>query len=393
MPTSMRSFVRYDVLSLVIWIVFLACASYGQEQAQGEPVQASHVKVYYEPGMFGGWPANHGIWIWGNEILVGFSKGHYLNLGDRHHIDRDKPERHMLARSLDGGESWAIEDPNSKGMLMPEGDSLHGTEIPGVAIPPLEECPGGIDFTHPDFAFTTRMNSVHAGVSRFYYSYDRGHVWQGPFRLPNFDLQGTAARTDYIVDGPGICTVFSTAAKSNGREGRPFCMRTTDGGKSWEFLSFIGPEIDEFSIMPSSVRLSETELVSVVRVRTPDRRFNSTYHSADNGKTWTYSNDPMETLGEGNPPSLIKLKDGRLCLTYGYRAEPFSMCAKLSDDGGRTWGKEIVLRKDGASRDIGYPRSVQRPDGKVVVVYYFNDATTGPERYIGATIWDPSVLN
>ncbi|HRR57114.1 MAG TPA: hypothetical protein P5057_09100, partial [Acidobacteriota bacterium] len=62
-----------------------------------------HVVIYHEPGMFGGWPANHGIWIWGDEILVGFSKGYYKNLGDRHHIDREKPEHHMLARSLDGG--------------------------------------------------------------------------------------------------------------------------------------------------------------------------------------------------------------------------------------------------------------------------------------------------
>ena len=36
---------------------------------------AQHVMVYHQPGRFGGWPANHGIWSWGNEILVGFSAG------------------------------------------------------------------------------------------------------------------------------------------------------------------------------------------------------------------------------------------------------------------------------------------------------------------------------
>ena len=66
------------------------------------------------------------------------------------------------------------------------------------------------------------------------------------------------------------------------------------------------------------------------------------------------------------------------------------MCAKFSADKGRTWGKEIVLRDDGSGRDMGYPRSVQRPDGKVVTTYYFEDSKTGPERYIGATIWDPA---
>src|SRR5580698_8852746 len=69
-----------------------------------------HVKVYAEPGRFGGWPANHGIWCWGDEILVGFSAGYYKDLGpERHNIDRTKPEDHVLARSLDGGETWQIE--------------------------------------------------------------------------------------------------------------------------------------------------------------------------------------------------------------------------------------------------------------------------------------------
>ncbi|HKB42689.1 MAG TPA: carbon-nitrogen hydrolase family protein, partial [Gemmataceae bacterium] len=67
--------------------------------------------VYREKGRFGGWPANHGIWSWGDEILVGFSAGHYKDLGERHHIDRDKPEEHLLARSRDGGQTWTIENP------------------------------------------------------------------------------------------------------------------------------------------------------------------------------------------------------------------------------------------------------------------------------------------
>ena len=57
------------------------------------------MKVYAEPGRFGGWPANHGLWAWSNEILVGFSRGFYKDLGERHNIDRERPEEHLLARS------------------------------------------------------------------------------------------------------------------------------------------------------------------------------------------------------------------------------------------------------------------------------------------------------
>ena len=60
----------------------------------------------------------------------------------------------------------------------------------------------------------------------------------------------------------------------------------------------------------------------------------------------------------------------------------------MRGEGGRTWGGEIVLRADGGGTDVGYPRSVQRPDGKVVTVYYFHDEPLG-DRYVAATIWDP----
>lgn len=90
---------------------------------------------------------------------------------------------------------------------------------------------------------------------------------------------------------------------------------------------------------------------------------------------------------------LNTLKDGRLCLTYGLRAYPYSIRARLSDDDGKTWGPEIVIREDGTDRDIGYVRSIVRPDGKVVTTYYISDEKTGLERYIGASIWDPSNLS
>jgi hypothetical protein len=374
----------------VFALLVLAGALAAADEVEKNDVDAKHVMVYYEPGRFGGWPANHGIWAWGNEVLVGFSRGYYKDLGpERHHIDREKPEEHLLARSLDGGETWTIEDPAAKGYLIPQGKSLHGTELPGVAIPEMTACPGGIDFSDPDFAMTLRMTDVDTGPSRFYYSYDRGHTWTGPFRFPDLGTPGIAARTDYLVDGPRACTAFLTAAKENRQEGRPLCARTQDGGKTWTFVTWIGPEPKGYAIMPASVRLSATDILVAVRCREKDRSWLAGYISRDNGGSWGELDKPIADVGEGNPPSLIQLRDGRICLTYGCRNKPFRICARLSTDGGRTWGKEIVLRDDGASRDIGYVRSVQRPDGKVLTVYYFHDAQTGPERYIAATIWSP----
>jgi hypothetical protein len=354
--------------------------------AQGSPV-VEHVIVYHEPGMFGGWPANYGMWIWGDEILVGFAKGYYKDLGDRHHIDRERPEYHMLARSLDGGRTWTVTDPQAAGYLRyKDGGFLHGVPRSDVPLAKLNDPAGGIDFSHPDFALTVRTSS---GTSYFSYSYDRGRTWEGPFRLPNFGAPGTAARTDYIVNGPRDCMLFITAARENGRGGQPICVRTEDGGKSWRLVSRIEPEPEGSSIMPASVRISENEILVVVRRTDGPKRWQAAYLSTDDGRTWEHLNDPVPDAGIGNPPALVRLRDGRICLVYGYRGEPYSIRAKLSHDNGRTWSDDITLRDDGGDRDIGYPRVVQRPDGKVVAVYYFNDPKIGPERYIGATIWDP----
>src|SRR5688572_27730612 len=77
----------------------------------GEPRVLKHVRIYREPGRFGGWPANHGIWSWGNEILVGFSAAYFKKREWMYHqADPDKPEVPAFARSADGGESWIVKE-------------------------------------------------------------------------------------------------------------------------------------------------------------------------------------------------------------------------------------------------------------------------------------------
>lgn len=386
---------KYPLIITLLYL-FLTLNIHAQ-LAQGS---VKHVKVYYEPGMFGGWPANHGIWNWGNEILVGYSKGNYKDLGpDRHNFDKENPELHVLARSLDGGETWTGEDPGAVDgdLVVPDNGSYHGRirqDVKASEPIPAEQ----IDFTNPDLAFTVRMTDHHGAESHIWYSYDRGKDWIGPFRLPNFGTPGIGARTDYIIDGKDECMLFLTAAKANGKEGRVMCVKTMDGGRTWDFLSWIGPEPKSFSIMPASVRISDNEILVTTRRREEKRRYIDAYLSKDNGATWNPLPNPVDNCGEGNPPAMVKMKDGRICLVYGYRAteedirnkrDKSEIRAKISKDNGRTWSRDYVLRDDGSGKDLGYPRVVQRVDGKIVALYYFMDKETGPERYIAATIWDP----
>ena len=358
-----------------------------------------HHIVYRQPGRFGGWPANYGIWSWGDEIVLSFTLG-YMDLGGGFHKrDASRPFTTMQARSLDGGETWAvIEMP----IQAPGGTALSAREHQSADAPgirPLDpqrdllpvESP--IDLAHPDLAMMCARTDLHAGaISWFYASTDRCHTWAGPYRLGDFGLPGVAARTDYIIDGPSRCTFFLTAAKTNGREGRVFCARTVDGGRTIRFLSWIGPEPEGYSIMPSTLRLPDGALLAAIRRKEglgPAATYWIELHrSVDDGASWSMW-DPQVAVTGGNPPSMIQLRDGRVCLTYGYRIAPTGIRARLSEDLGRTWGGEIVLRDDGGDADLGYPRTVQRADGKVATAYYFNEDADG-ERYIAATVWDPA---
>ena len=117
------------------------------------------------------------------------------------------------------------------------------------------------------------------------------------------------------------------------------------------------------------------------------------YQSVDGGQNWEFLSKVADIEGNnGNPPSLVSLLDGRLCVAYGYRDAPFGIRAKLSLDNGKTWGDEIILRDDGRTWDLGYPRMVQREDGKLVTIYYYT-THENPEQHIAATIWDPDIYS
>ncbi|MEW6356053.1 MAG: sialidase family protein [Planctomycetota bacterium] len=106
--------------------------------------------------------------------------------------------------------------------------------------------------------------------------------------------------------------------------------------------------------------------------------------SEDGGRTWRQ----VKTGIKGHPPSgLIRLRDGRLLLTYGYRHPPFGIRAVLSEDDGRTWRTDRVqvLRSDGDNFDLGYPYSAQLKDGTLVTVYYY--VTADYITHIAATRW------
>ena len=150
----------------IVSAVMFLCVACSTDLQAVEP-STKHVVVYQEEGRFGGWPANHGIWSWGDEILVGFSQGYYQDRGPYHHIDKQKPEEYKLARSKDGGLTWTVETPQPPGALLGTSGMRHGLMPEGTTDEKLLDLKDPINFTDPDFALTLRMENTNAGVSRF----------------------------------------------------------------------------------------------------------------------------------------------------------------------------------------------------------------------------------
>jgi hypothetical protein len=257
-----------------------------------------------------------------------------------------------------------------------------------------QPCPPDVPLDFTRVALLCARTGLGAGtVSWFYASTDRCHTWDGPYRLPRFGQAGIEARTDPVVDGPATCSLFLTASREDGGEGKGvLCARTVDGGRTWALRSWVVRAAGGFAIMPSTVRSGDTGLLTAVRCHggasfEGGRHWIDLYRSDDDALTWEYAGRPVPDTGRGgNPPALLRLQDGRLCLTYGVRAAPYGIRARLSADEGATWEPERTLRGDGGSHDLGYTRTVQRPDGTLVTVYYHNDAPGAP-AYIAATLW------
>lgn len=379
---------RHVTITSLLSICTISGAAVSQQ-----PQDAQHYIAAIEKDRFHGWPANNGAWQWGNEILVGYTQGDY-DKKDGHNLKGIQESK--LSRSLDGGETWEMFDPpnfldDDNIKWKPKGKTMLDKPI---------------DFTHDGFAMRVFATGYHGNddpSGGFYYSYDRGATWNGPHFLGELnnhpELKGKVLtpRTDYIVTGPRSCFIFITVnIDVVEATSRIACIKTGDGGLSLEFVTWITPETPEYrSIMPQTIRLSNGSYLQAYRkIYTDQTRVESaieTYLSEDECQTWRYLSTVKEIKNNSNPPSIVELKDGRLCCVYGDRDEK-RMAGKYSEDMGKTWGPEFIIRDEYESTtrwaDMGYPRMVLRPDGKLAVMYYWA-SPEHPQQHIACSIWTP----
>lgn len=359
-----------------------------------------HTLVLAQTGKFAAWPANNGIWHFGDtEIVVGHSVSDYIEKKGHNGVD---PFQHGLSRSLDGGTTWSRESP-----------------APFVDDSAPEDSADGIDFSHPGLALRLigngyPSNEVNFPRGGYLLSYDKGRSWSGLRSLgslpdhPAFAGRNFSTRTNYLISGQSCVLFVSSRVQSDdkavlwGTE-KVACIRTGDG-RDFEFLGWVVPTSDPFrATMPAAVQLPDgTLFVAARRRELPadastganfDPCWIDGYRSGDGGRSWAFAGRIADTgRWNGNPPALALTADGRLCCVYGNR-DRATIEAVFSAYSGSTWSAPTVLRDDYhrdsfGDPDLGYPRLVANSDGTLVAVYYWA-TSSHPHHHIAATRWRP----
>jgi len=149
--------------------------------------------------------------------------------------------------------------------------------------------------------------------------------------------------------------------KGNSHLSQPIGIAVSeDDGRTWTIVAEVP---DSVGCEPHLAEASPGRLI--MHIRSGNDLLQS--ESDDAGDTWS----PPRVLGTwGTPAHLLRLADGRLLSTHGYRLEPSGNHAHVSEDEGRTWSEPIVVSDDGAGEDLGYPSTVQLDDGSLLTVWY-----------------------
>ncbi|WP_277557911.1 sialidase family protein [Ereboglobus sp. PH5-10] len=157
--------------------------------------------------------------------------------------------------------------------------------------------------------------------------------------------------------------------ESNGR--KIGVAESRDDGLTWQWLAEIPARPGDSAANYHELHAVEAgDGTLIAQIRTHNKNNNRETlqaESADGGRTWT---EPRPIGVWGLPSHLLRLRDNRLVMTYGYRRAPFGNQARVSTDNGKTWGPPIDISSDGDSWDLGYPSTVELDDGTLLTVWY-----------------------
>jgi hypothetical protein len=370
---------------------------------------AVHSVVYRNDAQFCGWPFYCGLWqLRSGELIAGFKRipNSYRDTGEVSHTLLTVGQGDLvLIRSYDGGQSW---DGSQLQSVFRLGTSIDWIKAMGPETyepeGPFEGPEGTVLFMSGGLPALLKADSRAWLMA----SDDGGHGWRRPMLLPLCGLGSLTGHGSSSLRSDGMHLIGLSTTSPDGWTHRPLVYASTDG-IDWRFLSFITPAIEGGSaVTDRSVpaiygatrhfypRLAETadgRILASLRFQRDARDviWTDIFASDDGGRTWAFLSRVNDW---GAPGDIVAMHDGRIACVYGYRVRPYGIRARISETGGRTWGPEFVLRDDGGSWDLGYPRVIEHEPGKLLTVYYMNCKgdpiqMNGGVRHIAQTVFTP----
>ena len=283
-----------------------------------------------------------------------------------------------LMRSDDDGKTWtfprvlldlAIDDRDA-GILETARGSLLATTFSSLAY---EHYFRNSEINNWDAARQARWRGAHHRISEaerkaqlgtwMLRSTDGGVTWSTPYdsivNSPHGPIQ--------LADGRQLY-----AGKDLWKSGKWIGVcESTDDGRSWKKLAQIptrpGDDPGEYHELHAVEAANGTLVAQIRNHNSANSRETLQSESTDGGKTWSV---PHPIGVWGLPSHLLRLRDDRLLMTYGYRRKPFGNQARISTDHGKTWSKPITISGDGANGDLGYPSTVELQDGILLTAWY-----------------------
>ena len=344
-----------------------------------------HAVVYRREDEFCSWPYTMGFW----ETADGDFLQRFLSLtvvyNDPKNINHDNlasraTDRRMITvRSKDRGRTWNGDNPVINMMDRRSGDTSESSE---------DWAP--VDYLDKNVLISNFGQDFGKPEARTYIQISRnsGDTWSARSFLPLEGLTSLTGLNSSLVRPDGRCLLFMFESAENGWNRRPLVYGSLDGGTEFRFMSFITPEHDSMGqaagdwktsyafgghrwFYPRGYMLPSGRILCTLRCQRDPRgtMWTELYKSDDGGRTWGFVSRVNDW---GAPGSLVRMSDGRLVVVYGYRLKNYGIRATVSEDEGKTWSSELIIRDDGGSWDVGYPNAFEVEPGKIGAIYYFN---------------------
>ena len=353
-------------------------------------IQKEHFIVFRDADTFAGWPFNGGLWQFADgELLAGFVRGRcdYDDVATLNHgvVDRDNGQ-HVTLRSFDSGRTWPLETLQTIYTRPTIDERMLGDSPPAPDDAVYDPRADGYCLLAA-FGIPPKNLDGSRNLMVTWVSTDRGHTWKTPTRVGPYGFDHLGGRPSYCMGADDTLLLFAHASRHSGeRAAFPVVFGSRNGGARWSLVGEVEPQpAAPMAIMPQPLVLEDGTILIALRrqYQGQGEAHTQIYRSNDGGLSWRFFS---RVNVWGAPASLTLLPDHRIVCVYGFRQPPFGIRAKVSDDDGATWGEELILRDDGGSSDLGYPRTVLRPDGQLLTLYYLS-TRSDRVRHIAATLW------